>query len=103
MFLVRVERRAVPERDHESRVVGPRRADNILANLEVDDSVYITERAQPLAVLCARRGIDVALVLETDEVDDHHSSSPSISSSATSTTTLWTSMRNHCRNVLRSR
>src|SRR6185295_6165520 len=58
---------------------------------------------QTLAMLPPCLAVDVCLVLETHEVEQHHNSSPSMSSSATSTTTLWISMRNQSRNILRSR
>src|SRR4051794_2362224 len=101
--LVRVERRAIRERDRQPRVVRSRGADDIGANLQRDHTVQRMERGQALAVLRARRGVHVRLVLEAHEVQQHYSSSPSMSSSATSTTTLWMSMRNHSRKVARSR
>src|SRR5207245_5216249 len=88
--LVSVERRAVAERDHEARVVGSLGADDVLTNPEVDDSVQVPKRVETLAAVCARRGVDVLLVPQADDVHARQISSPSMSSSATSTTTLWT-------------
>src|SRR5207245_8575369 len=98
-----IERRAVHEEDEKAGVVRPDRAHDVAANLQVDHAVYVFESAEALAVLRPHRVVHVRFVLERHHVNEHHSSSPSMSSSATSTTTLWTSMRNHWRNVVRSR
>ena len=103
MFLISVERRAIDERDRKAGVVGAGRADHVGANLEAGDSVYIVQGRQPGAVVVLCLDADVRGVPETDEVNQAHSSSPSMSSSATSTTTLWISMLNHSRNDARSR
>src|SRR5438874_9925653 len=103
VLLIRVERRAIPEPDDERRVVRARRSDDILANLQLDDAVERSERRETLAMLRARAAVDVGFVLEAHHVDQHHSSSPSMSSSPTSTTTLCMSTRNHSLNVFRSR
>src|SRR5512143_3244472 len=101
---VGIQRGAIRERDAESRIVRASGiADHIFANLQVDDAVQSRERTQAFAVLCARVPIGARSVLEADEVHQHQSSSPSMSVSAISTTRLWTSTRNHLRNVSRSR
>src|SRR5207302_9342994 len=94
---------AIPKQDHEPRIVRSRRSDDVFANLQIHDAVEILQRPEPGAMLRARRRVDARLVFETHDVKQHQSSSPSMSSSPTSTTTLWMSMRNHSRNVFRSR
>src|SRR5436190_6910449 len=103
MFLIGIERRAIDERDRKAGVVRAWRADDVGANLEAGDSVYIVQGRQPGAVVVLYLDADARGVLETDEVNQAHSSSPSMSSSATSTTTLWISILNHSRNDARSR
>src|SRR4029077_7236679 len=103
MFLIGVERRTIDERNREAGVVRAGRADDVGANLEAGDSVYIVQGRQPGAVVVLCLDADAHRVLETDEVNQAHSSSPSMSSSATSTTTLWISILNHSRNDARSR
>src|SRR4029077_8184618 len=89
VLLVRIERGAIGKRDREAGVVGARRADDVLAHLQVDHALEILQRAESLAMLRARGRVDLGLVLEAYEVQQHYSSSPSMSSSPTSTTTLW--------------
>src|SRR5262245_10031198 len=103
MLLIGVERRAIDEGDRKAGVVGARRADDVGANLEAGDSVYIVQGRQPGAMLVLCLDADARGVFETDEVNEAHSSSPSMSSSATSTTTLWISTLNHSRNDARPR
>src|SRR6185295_5533262 len=103
VLLICVERGAVGKRDRQAGVVRARRADDVLTHLQIDHAVEILQRAEPLAVLRAGGGIDLCLVLEAHEVQQHYSSSPSMSSSPTWTTTLWISTRNDSRKVLRSR
>src|SRR4051812_18098317 len=86
--LVGVERGAIGERHRESGVVRARRADHVFANLQVDHAVQAFQCGEPLTMLRADGGSGVGFVLETDQVQHHQSSSPSMSSSATSTTTL---------------
>src|SRR6185436_21182581 len=101
---VGIERRAVAEQHHQSRVVRPRRSDDVLPHLEIDDAVEIGEAFQLRAMVRLLRGRGVLLVFEAHQVSNHrHSSSPSMSSSPASTTTLWISTRNHSRNFFRSR
>ena len=88
MLLVVFERAAIAEHDEEGRIVRTPRSDHVGANLQVDNSVYVSKGPQALPVSCARGFVDIGLVLEADDVYDHQSSSPSISSSAMSTTTL---------------
>src|SRR5258706_8561766 len=103
ILLVGVERGAIGERDRQPRVVRAGRSHDVGANLQARDSVYILERRKTAAMVVLRGRPGVGLVLETHEVQQAHSSSPSISSSATSTTTLWMSMLNHSRKDFRSR
>src|SRR5207302_10458545 len=73
------------------------------ADEQREDAGEVLECAQAVAMLVAPGLNDVRLVLEAHQVQQHHSSSPSMSSSGTSTTTLWMSIRNQSRNVARSR
>src|SRR5438093_12839055 len=100
---VDVEGGAISEEDDQPGVVGPRCANDVLPHLQVENIFDVGERAEARTVFRACGRVDLGFVLEADDVHDHQSSSPSISSSPTSTTTLWTSTRNHWRNVFKSR
>src|SRR5262245_9356247 len=84
VLLVGIERGAVGKGDHQRRVIGARRAHHVLSNLQIDDAVERLQGGQPLAVADTGCGVDRRFVLEAHDVDEHQSSSPSISSSATS-------------------
>src|SRR5438874_4266373 len=91
MFLVRVERCAIDERDRQAGIVRTRRSDDIGANLQAGNAVDILQRGESGAMVVLRRLAGAGFVLEADQMKKHrvsYNSSPSISSSPTSTTTL---------------
>src|SRR2546427_799328 len=103
ILLIGVERRTVAKRHDEAGIVGPRRADDVFSNFQVDHARQTRELPQLLSMVFTRRRVRLRFVLEGHNVNQHQSSSASIDSSGTSTTTLWMSTRNHSRKVLRSR
>src|SRR5438128_2406256 len=89
ILLIRVERAAVHKCNQQPGVVRARRSDHVFADGQLDDALETAQRLQAAAMFAPRVRIDVGLVLEADEMNEHrYNSSPSISSSATSTTML---------------
>src|SRR5438093_10371355 len=72
MGLVDVERRAISERHDETGIVGARRSNDILADLQRPDALDVAKGAQAVTVTLPRGGVHLRLVPETYDVNQRH-------------------------------
>jgi hypothetical protein len=68
---VRVEGSPVAEGNKQTRIIRPHRSDDVLANFQLDDSAYVGKPTEALLMQGARAEIELGLVFETDDVNQH--------------------------------
>jgi hypothetical protein len=64
IFRVGVERSSVAECNKQTRIVRPRRSDDVMAHFQLDDSGNVGEPAEALVMLCAPAKSNAGLYLK---------------------------------------